>query len=269
MAPTPKTHTVRLMPDTVLNVPQLWLDVYVEGDKREEAAFANWLSRAACKRAETPEKADLVIFTGGEDVNPALYNAKPHQLTRFNEARDEREIELYRQCLEEGIPMLGICRGAQFLHVMNGGVLYQHVDGHNTAHNIYDINKQEHIAPVSSVHHQMCKFNPDGRQLILADSLDATKRWLDNDTVVDGRMADIEAYFYRQSVCLGFDGLAEYRGYDRYSNGCLDILYDYIVCNTDIELRNQVRRVKTEILEERRHLRDRGELFELPSASIH
>lgn len=246
-----RTHTVRLMKDFAIEVPQLWMDVYVEGDRSEQVAFANWLSRSSCHRAHSPDVADVVIFTGGDDVDPQLYGRTRHPQTFIDSNRDKREMELYLYCLENGIPMLGICRGAQFLHVMNGGSLYQHVDGHNGKHQIFDLVRRRHIGPASSVHHQMCRPNPKGGMLLIADALQSTERWLDADEKETGRQADIEAFFYRESVCLGFQGHPEYSGYAEYTVWCLEQMNEYLINNPDLEIRNRYRRVKEDLLKER------------------
>lgn len=54
-------------------------------------------------------KPDLMVFTGGEDVNPALYGEKPHVSTRFNEKRDRFERQVWTDYKD--IPKIGICRG--------------------------------------------------------------------------------------------------------------------------------------------------------------
>src|SRR5690606_31443963 len=85
------------------------------------------------KLVDTVEDADLVVFCGGEDVSPRYYGQHPHSTTHSNEKREEKEYKLYRQAKELGIPCVVICRGKQFLHVMNGVSLYQDVDGHAIA----------------------------------------------------------------------------------------------------------------------------------------
>src|SRR5574343_347632 len=82
----------------------------------------------------TIEKADLVCFTGGEDVSPSLYGEQRHPRTYHNMNRDDRETELFNQCLKNQTPMVGICRGGQFLNVMNGGKMYQDVSHHCQDH---------------------------------------------------------------------------------------------------------------------------------------
>ena len=97
---------------------------------------------------------DLIVFTGGEDVDPTLYNEKKGKFTNSNPSRDIVEKLKFDSNMFSGIPKLGICRGAQFLTVMNGGKLIQHVKGHtNTSHNIQLYSGSILVLP--SDHHQM------------------------------------------------------------------------------------------------------------------
>lgn len=73
--------------------------------------------------------ADLVCFTGGADVSPDMYGEKNEGLSHCDVDRDDRERDIYLS-LQNNVPMVGICRGGQFLNVMNGGRLVQHIDGH-------------------------------------------------------------------------------------------------------------------------------------------
>ena len=101
---------------------------------------------------------DLVVFTGGQDVSPKLYNEHPHHRTGgVGSIRDEEEKELFVEAWEYDIPMLGICRGAQFLTVMSGGALIQDVTAHNLEHAITykKADGEEDQITVTSTHHQM------------------------------------------------------------------------------------------------------------------
>jgi putative glutamine amidotransferase len=74
----------------------------------------------------TLDFCDGVIFTGGEDVDPAHYGAEPHQqLGPTLKHRDRVEVEAIRYVRNLDKPLLGICRGAQVLNVALGGTLYQ------------------------------------------------------------------------------------------------------------------------------------------------
>ena len=69
---------------------------------------------------------DGLLFTGGHDVDPALYGQAPSPLCGVScPRRDALEAALFRLAMAEGKPMLGICRGIQLLNVLLGGTLYQ------------------------------------------------------------------------------------------------------------------------------------------------
>jgi len=71
---------------------------------------------------------DGLVITGGKDVDPARYGQAPHPMTdepRID--RDAWELALLGGALSRGMPVLGICRGAQVLNVALGGTLHQHL----------------------------------------------------------------------------------------------------------------------------------------------
>jgi len=71
---------------------------------------------------------DGLILTGGKDVDPARYGAAPHPRTdEPDRVRDAWEFTLLGEALRRGLPVLGICRGAQVLNVALGGTLHQHL----------------------------------------------------------------------------------------------------------------------------------------------
>ena len=100
------------------------------------------------------EDAQLVVFTGGEDVTPSLYGCKKHRTTYSNLRRDQAEQAIFNKIDPNKQVCLGICRRSQFLCVMNGGKLVQNVTSHATGftHGITDGDK---IYQITSTHHQM------------------------------------------------------------------------------------------------------------------
>ncbi len=69
-----------------------------------------------------------VLLAGGVDVDPDLYGEIAHnKLGRLDRDRDRTEVTLTRWAFEDGLPMLGICRGLQVLNVALGGTLYQDI----------------------------------------------------------------------------------------------------------------------------------------------
>ncbi len=80
---------------------------------------------------ETLDALDAVVFTGGSDVDPALYGEDAHpETTGIVRMRDDGELALLRAALDRDMPVLGICRGIQVLNVGMGGDLDQHLEGH-------------------------------------------------------------------------------------------------------------------------------------------
>ena len=68
---------------------------------------------------------DGVVVTGGHDIDPVLYAAEPEVKPRYDTARDALETAVIDDALHRGLPLLGICRGAQLLNVRCGGNLFQ------------------------------------------------------------------------------------------------------------------------------------------------
>lgn len=101
-------------------------------------------------------KIDCLLLWGGTDVCPALYGEKPNA---FNEAgpipsrRDLLEWTLITEAVARGIPIIGVCRGAQLLCAFDGGTLAQDVGGHQHGHEIVTNDGETFFAQAN--HHQM------------------------------------------------------------------------------------------------------------------
>lgn len=158
--------------------------------------------------------ADLVQFTGGEDVTSAMYGEEAHPFTHNFPIRDKREQEIFFKALTNGTPMAGICRGGQFLNVVNGGSLYQHVYNHAIpgTHEVIDLWTRDVFA-VSSTHHQM--FRPSPHAVILAvarPSLSCVKEHMVGKDIVTVRDDgdDVEVVFYPKTKSLCFQPHPEF-----------------------------------------------------------
>jgi putative glutamine amidotransferase len=74
------------------------------------------------------DQLDAVFVAGGIDLDPGTYGAERHVLTgRPDHARDAVEMHFVRWAMEDGKPVLGVCRGAQVINVVCGGTLHQDV----------------------------------------------------------------------------------------------------------------------------------------------
>lgn len=74
------------------------------------------------------ETLDGFLFTGGHDIDPALYGEEKMPVCgEVCPQRDRIETFLFKRVLELNKPAFGICRGLQFFNVALGGTLYQDI----------------------------------------------------------------------------------------------------------------------------------------------
>ena len=105
------------------------------------------------------------MITGGGDVQPSRYGAKPIPETQnVDPARDDFDLRLFELALERDVPVLATCRGMQIVNVALGGSLVQHVPAvTGQVHNWLDRGTE----PVHKV-----KIEPESR---LAEALGETE----------------------------------------------------------------------------------------------
>lgn len=113
-------------------------------------------------------EADFACFTGGEDVTPSLYGEK-NVGSGNSWLRDVAEMADWSDIQRLGIPSVGICRGGQFLNVMNGGKMWQNVDNHAImGHHPVEVSLLDghtHLYSCTSTHHQMMRSG-DGAKIV-------------------------------------------------------------------------------------------------------
>lgn len=112
--------------------------------------------------------SDGIIFSGGGDILPYFYgehgtdncNGIDRQMRLF-------ELKLFAEARKRGLPILGICRGAQLIAVGLGGRLGRNITGHSeSTHTIIAVENTEIYritggkAEVNSYHHQFITSLP-------------------------------------------------------------------------------------------------------------
>jgi putative glutamine amidotransferase len=116
------------------------------------------------------DRLDGVCLSGGPDLDPSAYGAldRHAELGPTEPGLDAFELALARAADARGMPILGVCRGAQALNVARGGTLHQHLPGHRQAEaatastHTVSIRAGSRLArvvgleplPVNSFHHQ-------------------------------------------------------------------------------------------------------------------
>src|SRR5688572_19003585 len=68
---------------------------------------------------------DGLVFSGGADIDPALYGEQPGPYTETRPDRDAGEAPLLAAALAADLPVLAVCRGMQLLVSAYGGRAHQ------------------------------------------------------------------------------------------------------------------------------------------------
>lgn len=176
-----------------------------------------------------PQEANLAIFPGGADINPALYRQKPNPRTSWWEEIDRMQIEAYNRLPKECIKF-GICRGLQLLCALSGGKLIQDVTGHASGnHNIITIDDIN--MPITSCHHQMIypfDMNEDDYQIIAwADPQRSVHYFGETNENINlpENFVEIEMCWFPKTNCLGVQGhpewMSEHSQVVRYLNNLI------------------------------------------------
>lgn len=156
-------------------------------------------------------EADIIVFTGGADVEPSLYGERTLPVTSPFPPRDKEDLEAIK--LSTDVFKIGICRGAQLLNVIpNGGTLWQDVDHHNSCvHEVEDyITGHKHR--VNSLHHQGIRLTPKAE--LLAFCYHSVNKVAEKEAYHRGVSTfedlDVEAAYYPETRCLLFQPHPEF-----------------------------------------------------------
>ena len=143
-----------------------------------------------------PRDFKLIQFTGGEDISPVLYGDTSPKCycNPANKKRDELEAKIFNIAMKFDIPMVGICRGLQFLNVMCGGKLIHHIDGHSSSQHAVDTSYTPTFT-TNSLHHQMCIPPVDGYILAWSFQKQSSKYIGDKDEEMNWPGPEVEAIF--------------------------------------------------------------------------
>ncbi|WP_316793633.1 gamma-glutamyl-gamma-aminobutyrate hydrolase family protein [Pedobacter frigoris] len=133
-------------------------------------------------------RCDGFVLTGGIDVVPSIYGGAeeyPHMPGEFLPERDEFEGKIYTYAQAEKIPLLGICRGMQYVNILEGGSVFEdngeaanqlHKKGTEDKVHEVTIDKQSLLyavtglteGSVNSAHHQSVKPDQLGENLMVS-----------------------------------------------------------------------------------------------------
>lgn len=114
------------MPDPSISVAGAYLEAVVR------AGGMPWtlpLSTDPGLIADSVARADGLLLTGGEDIEPNLHRAEVSEALRStcfldHPLRDAMELALIQEAFRQQLPIFAICRGHQLVNVALGGSLF-------------------------------------------------------------------------------------------------------------------------------------------------
>jgi putative glutamine amidotransferase len=153
---------------------------WIEKDKGKH--FNEWFAGTEFQLVNAREEevtwSDIkgLLLTGGCDISAKWLHQPlpdPSLIQNPDEVRDAWDFQALRRALNEGLPILAICRGHQVLNVVRGGTLRLDIFGHNLPEqkygNIQELRFAEkatfRIPRVNSSHHQAIAELGDGLEV--------------------------------------------------------------------------------------------------------
>ena len=93
------------------------------------------------------DRVDMLLFCGGEDFEPSRFGETNHvNLGEVNLRRDAWEFALADEAIRRRMPLLGICRGCQFINIRFGGTLWQDLPSEKEGAKVHRIEGEHSIS---------------------------------------------------------------------------------------------------------------------------
>lgn len=181
------------------------------------------------------DSVSAILLWGGEDIHPLYYGEKPHHSSdKHNVAqpspRDVQEWKAMVYAKAHQIPIIGVCRGAQFLCAFAGGKVIQDVSGHNRGtHPVTCVVRDEVVVEykTASAHHQMMYPFDVPHEMLAWSGLRSD--YYDGETPYDmAGKVDPEVVYFPNVRGLAIQGHPEWMSEDDlFVKWCLDKIEDY------------------------------------------
>ncbi len=182
--------------------------------------------------AEITSKNSILILHGGSDISPSIYGQKPSKRNGADEqlsSRDLSEIIIAKRAIELGIPIFGICRGAQLACALAGGTLIQHVDNHvGSYHDI--VNNDGELFSTSTCHHQMMNPFEIKHEMIAWSAPSRSDVYISEGEKNLEMPLEPEVVFFPTIKALGVQGHPEWMGKDTaFVQYCLKLIEEKLL----------------------------------------
>lgn len=184
---------------------------------------------------------DAIVLWGGEDISPFYYKEKAHSKTQNQGGPSQRDINEWKAMVYakiHNIPIIGVCRGAQFLCVFSGGKLVQHVTGHHSEHNVMTVDDK--MMSTSSCHHQMMYPWKTDYQLLAWTTMKLSSVYQDQDDLEIADMAnkyEPEVVYFPKTRGLAIQGHPEWMAAeDEFVLWCNEKIESLLMCKEVAEV---------------------------------
>ena len=166
-----------------------------------------------------PSQADIIIISGGADISPSWYGEMALPGTHPNLDQDLSEFAAITYALNNGVPLAGICRGAQFINCLAGGRLRQDVTKHRGQnHQVQD--KDGGLFTVNSLHHQMMVPSERTNYELLLWANEGSQDTFEKKPII----TEVEALFYPDMAALCFQPHPEFGN----SGNTTELFFNYV-----------------------------------------
>lgn len=200
---------------------------------KEKDPFNRFKNTYSLGKVNTIKEHGCIILWGGEDISPSIYNQKP----KFTSApanpseRDKLEMDYAKFAIENKMPIIGVCRGAQLMCCLSGGSLYQHIQdsSHHHTHTVKTYDDKTLVT--SSAHHQALNLKETKHELLAWDCNENT------NVLTDANREQItipEVVYFPETNCLAIQGHPEWmRPTDKFVQWCVKQMEKYFanLCN--------------------------------------
>jgi len=164
-------------------------------DKPFNELFAGSGFRLWNARVEEIPRDDIrgLLLTGGSDISVDYLKQAIADFTIIREpdpVRDKWEFSILRKALDQGLPILAICRGHQVLNVALGGTLLLDISGHDLPEQKYGNIQELHFSASAQI--RIPRVNSSHHQAIenLGNGLDIEAWHVGDDIIEQVRLRD-------------------------------------------------------------------------------
>ena len=183
------------------------------------------------QRPDDLTKDHVLILHGGGDISPSFYGQKKSKRGHGFDDPTDRDIQewiMIERAVKMGVPIVGICRGAQMLCAFDGGTLCQHIEGHGGSdHAILDT-RDDKIYRANTCHHQMMVMKDGHKNLILAHTIEEAKGYDENDkqfTIFNVP----EVVYFPKLKAIGIQGHPEWMPGSPFTNYCSNLIKEFLL----------------------------------------